>query len=43
MKKLTTNVDRARYDPEANGLCYFCGISPETTLHLLWECPEVQK
>ena len=41
--KLTTNLLRAKWDPQVSPLCYYCQKYDETVLHLLWECSIVQK
>ena len=43
-KKLVTRVNRHKWDDSVkDDKCIFCKIQSETILHLLWECPQVQR
>ena len=42
-KRLTTNVLRNKWDKNVSELCALCGEFKETTVHILWNCTQVEK
>ena len=40
---LTTNETMARWDKNIDGNCALCKKELESVIHLMWECPDVQK
>lgn len=43
VKKLTTNIQVSKWDQTISSDCTFCKSSPETIVHLFFECTSVKK
>ena len=42
-KKLSTNVELAKWKENQSTLCTYCNSKPETIVHLFWECKLVKR
>ena len=42
-KKVTTNIQRSKWDADVTPQCTFCNNALETMYHISWECIHVQR